>query len=251
MDGPAHSRGQVSLRSIVLLSPVLGELDFMRKDTEIANLLETVPNKKCRRCRVETEFAAFGDLSVLCGDCEKIEKQLVDAGELTEFERRPVTYDIDEILKDSEYYDVLARFADSFRIPEQHLLPCERVPTFIGRLSCDWRNGFYDMVTESHHSVLFQVLPSLDCCGAARAAEAVSECLDVLDRFGYRRLITEFEEPYYELSESDQGALDEALRQLDSKWKLFREIDSEMQIAAHKWVSDHQDDFHARKPNKA
>ncbi|WP_269539050.1 hypothetical protein [Cerasicoccus fimbriatus] len=220
----------------------------MPKNSDIADLLANMPNKKCRRCGVETEFADFGDLSILCYDCEKIEAKEESSKELADFDRNPFCYDIDEILRDREYYEVLSQFAESIEIPDQRLLACEQIPTFIGRLSRDWRNGFFDMIAEGHHSILFQVLPSLTRCGATEAAEAVSECLAVLDRFGYRTLILESEEPYSELSESDRESLDSALRALESKWGTFVGIDREMQVSAHRWVIEHKEDFAPRKP---
>ena len=225
--------------------------NVMLENSDTADLLANLPNKKCRRCGVETEYADYGYLSILCADCEKIEAKAESAKELSDFDRNPVCYDISEILEGREHYEVLSYFADSLAIPERRLLPCEEIPTFVGRLSCDWRNGFYEMVVESHHAVLFRVLPSLERCGAKRAAEAVAECLNVLDRFGYRKLIPEYEEPYCELSEADREELDIALKQLESKWGTFREVDREMQIAAYEWVLEHKEDFHPRRPAKA
>ena len=220
----------------------------MPKDSDIADLLANVSNKKCRRCGIETEYADFGDLSILCDDCEKIESKEESSKELADFDRNPSSYDIDEVLRDREHYEVLSYFADSLGIPDQRLLACEEVPTFVGRLSRDWRNGFFDMIVEGHHSVLFQVLPSLERCGATKAAEAVSECLAILDRFGYRNLIPDHEEPYAEMSEGDRASLDKALRELESKWGTFAGIDRETQVAAHRWVIDHKSDFAPRKP---
>jgi hypothetical protein len=42
--------------------------------------------------------------------------------------------------------------------------------------------------------------------------------------------------------------LDEALRELESRWGTFAAIDRETQVAAHRWVIDHKDDFAPRKP---
>jgi hypothetical protein len=107
------------------------------------------------------------------------------------------------------------------------------------------------MVNESNHSILFRVLPSLERCGARRAAEAVAECIKVLDRFGYRKLMSEYEEPYYELSENNREELDLALKQLNSKWGTFCGVDRDMQIAAYEWVLEHQEDFYPRRSTKA
>jgi hypothetical protein len=223
----------------------------MPKNPDIADRLANMPNKKCGRCGVETEFADFGYFSILCADCKKIEAKAESAKELTDFDRSPVSYDINEVLEGRDYYEVLTYFAYSLAIPEQRLLPCEEIPTFVGRLSCEWRNGFSYMVSESNHSILFRVLPSLERCGARRAAEAVAECLKVLDRFGYRKLISEYKEPYYELSETDREELHLALEQLNSKWGTFRGVDRDMQIAAYEWVLEHQEDFHPRRSTKA
>ena len=223
----------------------------MPKDSDIADPLANVSNKKCRRCGIETEYADFGDLSVLCDDCEKIEAKEESSKALSDFDRNPVFYDIDDVLNGREHFDVLAYFADTLSIPDQRLLPCERIPTFIGRLSCDWRNGFHYMVVESNHAILYKVLPSLQQCEATRAADAVFECLEVLDRFEFRKLMVDHSEPYYALEDSDRFALEESLHQLDSKWGLFVDVDREMQIAAHAWVIDHHDDFERRRPTKA
>ena len=228
-----------------------GNKSVMPKDSDITDLLANVSNKKCRRCGIATKYADFGDVSILCDDCEKIEAKEESAKELSDFDRNPVFYDIDEVLDGRKDFDVLAYFSDTLPIPDQRLLPAEKIPTFIGRLSCEWRNGFHYMVVESNHAILFKVIPSLRQCGATRAADAVSECLEVLDRFEFRKLMADHSEPYSALDDSDRSALEEILHQLDSKWRLFVDVDREMQIAAHGWLVDHRDDFVSRRSTKA
>jgi hypothetical protein len=208
-----------------------------------------MPKKRCRRCGCDTVYSDFGWLSILCDDCKKIEKNIGASKELDEFDKNPVHYDINAILHDKAPYEVLAYFANSLKIPDQRLLPCEKIPTFAGRLSCEWRNGFHELVVESNHGILFTVLPTLRECGATNAAEAVSECLTILDQFGYRKLIIDFEEPYFELTDDERGDLEEALNQLDLKWDYSRGIDTEMEISAYNWVLEHRDEFRVRAKN--
>lgn len=211
----------------------------------------------CKKCGAQILPATATANMGLCGTCKRKADDAKDHAEKLrkrkEEAAKPIVYDIDAILASDDFMTALDGALPEPDYPQHSkLTSIERHLQSLAEFARRCGGGFGTLVDNQYFDLLSSAHKAAKELGPSLLLDGLTELESLLRRYGFPRWISRRYDFHGSISRSDRDALDQEIRQLDSKFFTYETASiwstPDFRKGTYDYAAKHADALRKRRP---